>query len=80
MNYTYKMKGNFETITVQKILFGKGYRWINSSQYLIYADGDDIYSIYIDTDRKILYTYCRHNYVEIPSLDEFLDLIESDDI
>jgi hypothetical protein len=79
MRYTYKMMCNFETVTIQKILFGKGYRWVNSNQNLVYEHLDQPNSIYIDTTRKLLYTCSwEDGHITIPSLDEILDLIESD--
>ena len=76
--YYYKMMTNFEIVTLQKILFGKGYEWGWNGKTILFDDKQTPMWISINLSEKKLYTIIFDDNVRSISFDSVLDLIESD--
>jgi hypothetical protein len=78
MRYCCRLRGDFEIVTAQKILFGKGYLWSSSGDSIITIFSKELY-IRIFVNTKKLYIAFRMMDTEI-TFEEFLDKVESDEI
>ena len=78
--YFYKMMNHDEIMLVQQLLFMKGYKWIRSGKEYIYIDSNEPQWISIKPGIKKLFTTGALYSYRSMSLDELLDLMESDEI